>query len=453
MKFYSTNDASHRVDAKEAIFRGLPADNGLYMPERIAPLPDRFFQDLPDMRFADIGLWVSRQLLGDEIPEVDLRRIVDETLSFPAPVVRLDDQKYILELFHGPSLAFKDFGARFMARLMAYYNDDPQKLTILVATSGDTGGAVAAGFYDTPGIEVVILYPSGKVSDLQEKQLTTLGKNIQAIEINGSFDDCQALVKQAFLDADLRKQMRLSSANSINISRLIPQSFYYFEAYKQLGSAGDPVVFTVPSGNFGNITAGLIARQLGLPVHHFVAATNANDVVPRYLERGEYATAPSVPTLSNAMDVGAPSNFARMTNLYGHVTGKEHPGGDTHDSMKKDISGYAFTDRATEDAVREVKAKYGYTIDPHGAVGYLALSAYQREQPNTRGVILETAHPSKFLPDMKRILDDTIEVPERLQRLSNLEKHATEMNPDYATFRQWLLDSDQLQETTPLLNV
>ena len=439
MEFYSTNNPNHRVGAKEAIFRGLPADNGLYMPERITPLPDSFFRDLPGLSFADIGFRVSRQLLGNEISDTDLRRIVEDTLSFPAPVVELDPQKFILELFHGPSLAFKDFGARFMSRLMHHYNDDPKPLTILVATSGDTGGAVAAGFYDTPGIEVVILYPSGKVSDLQEKQLTTLNKNIHALEIDGTFDDCQALVKQAFLDADLRGRLRLSSANSINISRLIPQAFYYFEAFKQLGP-GEPVVFSVPSGNFGNITAGLLAKRLGLPIHHFIAATNLNDVVPQYLTGGIYKTAVSVATLSNAMDVGAPSNFARMANLYGHIGATDDLTSFTHGGMKEDISGYAFDDQRTEAAVREVKNLYNYTIDPHGAVGYLALDQYQASHPGTRGVILETAHPAKFLPDMQRILSATIEVPERLASLRKLTKRATQMDPSYPDFRKWLLE-------------
>ena len=438
MQFYSTNDPTHRVSTKEAIFRGLPADNGLYMPERITPLPDQFFRELPDLDFADIGFRVSRQLLGDEIPDADLLQIVRETLTFPAPVVKLDEQKYVLELFHGPSLAFKDFGARFMSRLMHYYNDDSQPLTILVATSGDTGGAVAAGFYDTPGIEVVILYPSGKVSDLQEKQLTTLGKNIHALEVSGTFDDCQAMVKQAFLDHELRERMRLSSANSINISRLIPQTFYYFEAFKQLGQ-GDPVVFAVPSGNFGNLTAGLIARKLGLPIHHFVAATNQNDVVPRYLSGGTYQTAASIPTLSNAMDVGAPSNFARMTNLYGQISGTDELGAGIHSNMRSEITGYAFDDPDTEAAVREVKDLFGYTIDPHGAVGYLALQEYQRKNPKSRGVILETAHPSKFLPDMERILASPVEVPERLQSLSDRTKVATRMTTEYTSFKYWLL--------------
>ena len=438
MLFYSTNDPTHKVSAKEAIFRGLPADKGLYMPERIDPLPDRFFANLANMSFAEIGFWVSRQLLGTEIPDRQLRKMVEETLSFPAPVVRLDDRKYVLELFHGPSLAFKDFGARFMARLMHHYNDSSQPLTILVATSGDTGGAVAAGFYDTPGIEVVILYPSGKVSELQEKQLTTLGKNIRAIEVDGSFDDCQALVKEAFLDEDLRKRLRLSSANSINISRLIPQTFYYFEAFRQLGP-GDPVVFCVPSGNFGNLTAGLIAKQLGLPVHHFIAATNRNDVIPQFLETGRYTPKPSVPTLSNAMDVGAPSNFARMANLYGQIMGIDAPTQEVFEAMQRDISGYAFDDLATEVAVREVEKFFGYTIDPHGAVGYLALDEWQRDHPATRGVILETAHPSKFLPDMRRILDKDIPVPDRLASLAHREKVATKMSPAFADFKSYLL--------------
>ena len=441
MEFYSTNNPGHRVSVKEAIFRGLPPDNGLYMPDHIAPLPDVFFRELPGLSFAEIGFLVSRQLLGTEIPDDDLRRIVEETVNFPAPVVRLDDRKYVLELFHGPSLAFKDFGARFMSRLMHYYNDDDRDLTILVATSGDTGGAVAAGFYDTPGIQVVILYPSGKVSELQEKQLTTLGKNIHALEVDGTFDDCQALVKQAFLDPDLRNHRRLSSANSINISRLIPQAFYYFEAYKQMGADGDPVAFCIPSGNFGNLTAGLVAERLGLPVHRFIAATNANDVVPRYLKNGAYETAPSVATLSNAMDVGAPSNFARMVNLYGHVHGMDHPDDTVHTNISERISGYAYTDEATEDAVREVYERYGYVIDPHGAVGYLALKEWQEQHPNTRGVIFETAHPSKFLPDMERILGrGSVEIPERLARLRHEQKVARLMSNKFADFKAYLME-------------
>ena len=439
MQFYSTNDATHRVDLAEAIFRGLPADNGLYMPERIDPLPASFFARLPEMSFAEVGFAVARQLVGDSLPEGDLRQIVAEAIDFPAPVVRLDDRKYVLELFHGPSLAFKDFGARFMSRLMGYFNrGNERQLVILVATSGDTGGAVASGFYRTPGIEVVILYPKGKVSLLQEKQLTTLGHNIHALEIDGTFDDCQAIVKRAFLDEQLRKDIRLSSANSINISRLIPQSFYYFEAYRQLGAAGDPVAFCIPSGNFGNLTAGLLAQRLGLPVAHFIAATNRNDVVPEYLRTGTYTPRPSVATLSNAMDVGAPSNFARMANLYGQVNGLDPLSPTTHAAMRDTISGYAYDDATTEAAVREVHQRYGYTIDPHGAVGYLALAEWQRDHPNTRGVILETAHPSKFKPDVERILGHSIEVPARLAELEHRPKEARELGPDYAPVRDYL---------------
>ena len=441
MKFYSTNDPDHRADLAEAIFRGLPADNGLYMPERLEPLPASFFAELPDLSFAEIGYRVTRHLLGDDVPEEDLRALVYDAINFPAPVVKLDERRYVLELFHGPSLAFKDFGARFMSRLMGHFNKgNDRELVILVATSGDTGGAVAAGFYQTPGIEVVILYPKGKVSDLQEKQLTTLGHNIHALEVDGTFDDCQAIVKQAFLDHELRERVRLSSANSINISRLIPQSFYYFEAYKQLATT-DPVAFCIPSGNFGNLTAGLLAQRLGLPVAHFIAATNRNDVVPEYLRTGTYTPRPSVATLSNAMDVGAPSNFARMLNLYGQLNGQDPHSPTTHAAMRELITGYAYGDATTEDAVREVESKYGYVIDPHGAVGYLALNEWLATQPdNVRGVILETAHPSKFKPDVERILGHAIEVPERLAELSEREKVATEMGTDYGPVRAWLLE-------------
>lgn len=446
MQFYSTNDPTHRVGVEEAIFRGLPADRGLYMPERIDPLPPSFFTELPDLTFQEIGFRVARQLLGQEISDEDLHAIVDEAINFPAPIIKLDETKYVLELFHGPSLAFKDFGARFMSRLMGYYNrGKDQELIILVATSGDTGGAVAAGFYKTPGIQVVILYPSGKVSKLQEQQLTTLGHNIHALEVDGTFDDCQAIVKQAFIDEELRSKLRLSSANSINISRLIPQAFYYFEAVKQMGE-GEPIVFAIPSGNFGNLTAGLIAQKLGLPVHHFIAATNSNDVVPTYLRDGVYAPRPSVATLSNAMDVGAPSNFARMTNLFGQVNGTEKPGMDTHTGMQSGVSGFTYSDQQTEDAVREVEDKFGYTIDPHGAVGYLALLEWQEQHPGTRGVILETAHPSKFKPDVERILGHAIEVPERLASLEHKEKVAKRVSTKYEPIRDWLMSMFHVEQ-------
>ncbi len=439
MKFYSTNNPEHKAGLAEAIFRGLPTDNGLYMPERLDPLPDAFFAELPNMSFAEIGFQVSKHLLGEDVPEDALRALVYDAVNFPAPVIKLDEQRHVLELFHGPSLAFKDFGARFMSRLMGHLNQGNEKqLVILVATSGDTGGAVAAGFYQTPGIEVVILYPKGKVSLLQEKQLTTLGHNIHALEVDGTFDDCQAIVKKAFLDEQLRNEIRLSSANSINISRLIPQSFYYFEAYKQLRATGDPVTFCIPSGNFGNLTAGLLAKRMGLPVHHFIAATNRNDVVPEFLETGIYSPRPSVATLSNAMDVGAPSNFARMLNLYGQINGLDPLDSATHAAMQRDVSGYAYDDKSTEAAVREVEDKFGYVIDPHGAVGYLALTEWQKANPATRGVILETAHPSKFKPDVERILGHSIEVPERLATLESREKVATEMGAAYEPVRDWL---------------
>lgn len=440
MKLYSTKNKDNTADLKEAVMKGLPDDNGLYMPFSIPTLPQEFIDNLSDYSFQEIGITVCKKLFGSYIPSADLEDILNTALQFPAPVVQLDEQKYILELFHGPSLAFKDFGARFMAQLMGYFNRKEQdKLVILVATSGDTGGAVAAGFYQTPGIEVVILYPSGKVSLLQEKQLTTLGHNITALEVDGTFDDCQALVKKAFLDPALNQNIRLSSANSINIARLIPQSFYYFEAYKQMAKEGDPVVFCVPSGNFGNLTAGLLAQKMGLPIHHFIAATNKNDVVPAYLDSGKYLPRASERTLSNAMDVGNPSNFARMVDIYRAFEAVDSPIDSAWTDMKNAISGYAYSDAATESAVLEVSQKYNYTIDPHGAVGYLALDEYQKINPNTRGIILETAHPSKFLDDMERILGQDIEVPERLAILKDREKVAHYTENDYAAFRSWLL--------------
>jgi threonine synthase len=436
MILYSTKNKSYQVDLKEAVMKGLPDDNGLFMPLDIPVLPAEFVQNLADYSFLQIAERVCETLFKGAIPTEDLKVLLKNAFDFPAPLVKLDDQKYILELFHGPSLAFKDFGARFMAQLMSYFNrGESRELTILVATSGDTGGAVAAGFYKTPGIRVVILYPSGKVSMLQEKQLTTLGHNISALEIDGTFDDCQALVKQAFLDTDLNQRLRLSSANSINIARLIPQALYYFEAYKQLAKGGDPVIFCVPSGNFGNLTAGLLATKMGLPVHHFIAATNANDVVPAYLENGKYISRPSVRTLSNAMDVGNPSNFARMLDIF---LGSDESS--TWNNMRNQISGYAFSDQETQVAMREVDEKYQYTIDPHGAVGYLALDEYQKVHPQSRGIVLETAHPAKFIDDVEATLDRKIEIPERLAILADAEKDSTFLKPLYESFKQLLIE-------------
>ncbi len=410
--------------------KGLPDDNGLFMPATIPALPQSFFDNIEDYSFPDIALEVCRTLIGGVISDDKLQSIAKHAVNFPAPIVSLDEQTHILELFHGPSLAFKDFGARFMAQLMAHFNaGETRELTILVATSGDTGGAVAAGFYKTPGIRVVILYPSGKVSMLQEKQLTTLGHNITALEIDGTFDDCQALVKQAFLDKDLTNKQRLSSANSINIARLIPQSFYYLEAYKQLKDKKTPVVFSIPSGNFGNLTAGLLAMKMGLPVHQFIAATNANDVVPAYLASGEYKPRPSVRTLSNAMDVGNPSNFARMLDLYSS----------TWNIMKQDIKGYSYTDAETTAAVKAIYDDTGYVLDPHGAVAYLAFKAYQEANKEVQGVILETAHPAKFIDTVEETIGQTVDVPERLAILAKEKKVAIPMGIGFEGFKEWLM--------------
>ena len=429
MKLYSTKNPTAFVSLKEAVFKGLPDDNGLFMPDFIKKLDDDFIKNLKNYSFQSIAFTVTRHLLRGIIPDEDLKILIERAIDFPAPVVKLDDATHVLELFHGPSLAFKDFGARCMAQLMSYFNqDDKRDLVILVATSGDTGGAVAAGFYKTLGIKVVILYPSGKVSMLQEKQLTTLGENITALEVQGTFDDCQAMVKQAFLDKELTSKIRLSSANSINIARLIPQSFYYFEAYKQVETHGKPLVFSVPSGNFGNLTAGLFAQKMGLPISKFIAATNANDVVPQYLASGTYTPTPSVPTLSNAMDVGNPSNFARMLDLYGS----------TWNNMKENIIGYAYDDATTKAAMREVKSTYNYVIDPHGAIAYLALKDYQKTH-DAVGVILETAHPAKFLDDVESILEQKIPIPERLASLADKKKEARLSSTDFGNFKEWLL--------------
>ncbi len=430
MKFFSTKSPDTKVDLRTAVLQSLPPDNGLYMPESIPALPSNVLENLEHLSFQDIAFAVARQYLSDDFSDAETLDLIDHAINFPAPVKSLTEDLHVLELWHGPSLAFKDFGARFMAAVMSrLVEGEDQKLTILVATSGDTGGAVAAGFLGVPNVEVIILYPKGKVSPLQEKQLTTLGQNITALEIDGTFDDCQALVKTAFLDRDINEQYQLSSANSINITRLIPQSFYYFEAYKQLQTKGrGEVNFCIPSGNFGNLTAGLLAKRMGLPVNHFIAATNANDIVPVYLKSGEYTPRPSVQTISNAMDVGNPSNFRRMENLYGNQW----------EEMKQDIYGYAYTDDQTKDAVKEIHEKYQYIMDPHGAVGYLAALEYQATHPGEQVVILETAHPAKFLPVMNPILGD-IGVPNRLAEISDREKVATPLNIDFESFKNWLL--------------
>lgn len=431
MKLYSTNNKENIVELKEALFKSLPMDKGLYMPLDITPLPYSFISRITEYDFREIAVCVCQMLFKGYIPRRDVVEIIEKTITFPAPVITLTDDLHVLELFHGPSLAFKDFGARFMAQLMSYFlRNEDRKLTILVATSGDTGGAVAAGFYKTPGIEVIILYPSGKVSHLQEKQLTTLGENITAIEIDGTFDDCQALVKQAFLDQQLNDRYQLSSANSINIARLIPQSFYYFEAFKQLRNKDEPVVFCVPSGNFGNLTAGLLAKRLGLPVDRFVAATNINDVVPQYLEHGSFEPKTSQATLSNAMDVGNPSNFSRMNDLYGS----------TWNNLRNDVFGYSCDDETTQQMMQEAYQKYDYVMCPHTAVGYHAAQQFEKDFYPAIRVVLATAHPSKFIDVVEETIDKKISIPRRLAKLSDKEKYSIPMAAVFKDFKDWMMN-------------
>ena len=433
MLYHSTHNPSFRVDLKEAILRSLPPDNGLYMPDSLPVLGEDFWQIWRHLSFSETGIAVADAFFGEDVPPQALVDIVEGTLTFDAPLVTLGPGDHVLELFHGPTLAFKDFGARFMARLMAWLTrGEDRLLTVLVATSGDTGGAVASAFHNVPGTRVVILYPKGKVSGLQEKQLTALGGNITALEIDGSFDECQTLVKSAFLDRDLSERLNLTSANSINLARLVPQSFYYIHAARQLPEGVKPV-FVVPSGNFGNLTAGLLATHLGLPVEHFVAATNRNDVVPEFLRSGAYSPRPSVATISNAMDVGAPSNFVRMQALFGG----------SWEAMKSMISGMSFTDDQTRAAIREVKSLYDYAIDPHGAVGWLAARNWRSTHPCSATVTLETAHPAKFPDVMEAELGQgVVEIPERLAVLAGREKVATPLPADQAVFREWLLASE-----------
>lgn len=402
------------------------------MPKSLPKLPDAFFKGMPNKSFTEISFEVAKALIGDSVPGGALREIVDGAINFPAPVRKVDEDNFVLELFHGPSMAFKDFGARFMSRLMHYFLEEEDKpLHILVATSGDTGGAVALGFYDIPGIEVTILYPKGKVSPLQEKQLTTLGKNIKALEIDGSFDDCQRLVKTAFLDEDLSREMNLSSANSINIARLIPQTFYYFNAYAQLRQKGldGPITFSVPSGNFGNLTAGLFAKRMGLPTQHFVASTNINDTVPRYLESGIYTPGQSHHTLSNAMDIGDPSNFQRMLDLFEQDLTK----------IKKEITGYSFTDEETLAVIETVETDYDYMLCPHTAIAYAGLKAYLKEGPgNNTGVFVSSAHPCKFPNVYSKKSWEKVKIPDQAKALEEKEGQAISISNEFSEFKAWL---------------
>lgn len=429
MMFYSTRNKSIRVSLRDAILNGIAADGGLFMPEEIKPLPSSWFRSAPGS-LKEIGFDVIHHLVGDEIPSGQLRSIVESTLSFDVGLVPLGNQTWALELFHGPTLAFKDFGARFLAGLTEYYAKGLNKeIVVLAATSGDTGSAVANGFLNKKGIRVIVLYPSGKVSPLQEKQLTTLGGNITAWEVDGTFDDCQRLVKQMFLDSELRKRFLLTSANSINIGRLLPQTLYYFYAWKKVGQDSD-IIFSVPSGNFGNLTAGVIARRLGLPVHKFLAATNINDVVPSYLAGADYLPRPSISTISNAMDVGDPSNFIRLLDLYNG----------SRERMTDDIAGYRFSDPQTKAAMVKVLKEYGYFLDPHGAVAYLALLKFREESGGARaGVFLETAHPAKFFEVVESTVGRALELPESLKSLHAMEKISTRVSARFEDARELLL--------------
>ncbi|WP_293302916.1 threonine synthase [Pedobacter sp. UBA4863] len=431
MKFYSTNNKDLRVSFKEAVFNSMPLDKGLYMPEVIPQLPTDFIDHIEKYSLTEIAYEVASALLKDEIRAEDLKALVAEAANFNAPAVALDDHTFVLELFHGPSLAFKDFGARFMSRVMGYFlKDGEQLLDVLVATSGDTGGAVALGFLGVPNTRVTILYPKGKVSPIQEQQLTTLGQNIRAIEIDGTFDDCQALVKAAFADEELNKKFRLTSANSINISRLIPQTFYYFNAYAQLKRKGiKDVVFSVPSGNFGNIGAGLLAYKMGLPVKQFIAATNVNDTVPRFLETGVYETKPSVQTYANAMDVGAPSNWVRIMDLFG---------GDT-ETLKKVVTAYRYNDEETLAGIKTIDEKYNYITCPHTAIAYLAADKYRNETDFEGGIVfLSTAHSCKFPDIFPAELAAKIEIPTSVKELEGRTKQADELGVDFEGFKKWL---------------
>jgi threonine synthase len=433
MKFYSTNNTSTRVSFKDAVFNSMPQDKGLYMPVSIPRLADKFINNLDEYSLPEIAFHVAQNLLGDDIPADDLKAIIEDAINFYAPVVKLEDSVYVLELFHGPSLAFKDFGARFMSRVMSYFLQAGEKqLDVLVATSGDTGGAVALGFLGVPNTRVTILYPKGKVSDIQELQLTTNGQNIRAIEVDGTFDDCQALVKQAFTDADLNAKLRLTSANSINIARLIPQTFYYFNAYAQLLREGiDTVVFSVPSGNFGNIGAGLLAWKMGLPVHQFIAATNANDTVPQYFKTGVYQPKPSVATLSNAMDVGNPSNWLRIADMFKDDT----------ETLKSLITSFSYTDEQTLAAINSIHQHDKYVACPHTAIAWQALKDLQQTHPDTEaaGVFLSTAHPCKFPDVFPKHIAEAIEVPAQVKHLKQKAKQSVEMGKGFEEFKQYLL--------------
>jgi len=430
LKYYSTNRQSSLVSFKEATIKGQAPDKGLYFPEIIHLLDKEFVSNIDDYSNEEIAYKVISPYVGSEIPEEKLRQIVSETVNFPIPLVKVTDTISSLELFHGPTLAFKDIGARFMSRCLGYFvQGDSRKVTVLVATSGDTGGAVANGFCDVEGVDVVILYPSGKVSAVQEKQLTVLGKNIHALEVMGTFDDCQQMVKQAFADKELTEKKFLTSANSINIARWLPQQFYYFFAYKQWADKNNPPVISVPSGNFGNICAGILAMQSGLPVKHFIAACNVNDILSDYLQTQELKPKQAIATLSNAMDVGNPSNFVRILEIFNH----QFP------ELKSKLSSYSINDDETIATIKEVYDKHNYLLDPHGAVGYLALKRYLADHPGENGIFLETAHPVKFPGAVEKITGKTIEAPDSVQAIMRSEKKSILIEAGYEALKDFLL--------------
>lgn len=434
MKLYSTNKISPDVDLKTAVLQGLPPDNGLYMPYEIPILPEVFWKNLSSYSFSEMSFNIAKNLIGNDITDKDLNQIIHQAFTFDAPLIEVGDS-YILELFHGPTLAFKDFGARFMGQLSGYFlkNNDKQ-VDILVATSGDTGSAVAHGFYKVPGIHVTILYPKGKVSEIQEKQFTTLGENITAIEIDGTFDNCQTLVKQAFLDKELNEKLTLSSANSINIARLIPQSFYYIDAYRQLDDKSLPLYFSVPSGNFGNLTAGLFAKKMGLPVEKFIASNNANAVFTDYVHSGSFKPKPSVHTLSNAMDVGNPSNFARMMDIYQQDL----------DALKNDITAYSFNDEQTQKCIADYAQNYEYILCPHTAVGVLGINQFIDDEDLNplyiNAITLSTAHPIKFGEIVEPLIQDKIDIPERLKEIIKGEKVSLSQKATFEEFKSYLIN-------------
>ena len=431
MKYYSTNGKAPEADLHKAVVKGLAEDKGLYMPETLKKLPQDFFDNIQDMSFQEISYRVADAFFGEDVPADTLKKIVYDTLSFDCPTVKVNDNIYSLELFHGPTLAFKDVGARFMARLLGHFinQEGKEEVNVLVATSGDTGSAVANGFLGVEGIHVYVLYPKGKVSAIQECQFTTLGKNITAVEVDGVFDDCQALVKSAFMDNDLNKQMKLTSANSINVARFLPQSFYYFYAYAQMKKLGlaDNLVVCVPSGNFGNITSEKKKKKMGLPIKRFIAANNANDIFYKYLQTGVYEPKASVQTIANAMDVGDPSNFARIIDLYKN----------DHDAICADVSGATFTDEQIAETIKAVSDKYGYICDPHGACGYRALETGLKE--GETGVFLETAHPAKFKSTVESIIGHEIEIPQKLAEFMKGTKQSIQMPKNFEDFKEYLL--------------